>query len=398
MARFLMAWELGANLGHLTRLRPVVSALQARGHHVDLALRDVTRARTVLGPAPGRLYQAPLALNGEPGVAGRPAWTLADVLQSCGYASAGGLSGLVEAWRAVFDASGCQALVVDHAPTALLAARAAGLPAVHIGHGFSVPPRVSPLPVFRDWASPPASHAAEVDAAVLGVVNTVLREHGAKPLHRLCDLFYPEHTVLCTWPELDHYGGRGRAPTDCLGPDGEYLPGAPAEWPPGTGAYVFAYLRQSHPGHTALLRALAGLGLPTLCYLQGDAEPEVTAHTLRYSRAPVDLRRVLPRCSLLVCHGGQATVAQALRLGVPALMLPEHAEQHLLARQLERHGAGVNLASQPPGLNTATLIAQMVRPDGAHAQAANALAQRHADFRPEALTSHIADAALSLIG
>lgn len=388
-----MAWELGANLGHLTRLRPVAAALKARGHTMSFALRDVMGSRTLLPPELGRVYQAPLAINASP----RPAWTMADVLMSCGHGNASHLAGLVAAWQSLIEASECDAVIADHAPTALLAARVADLPALHIGHGFSVPPRLSPLPVFRDWAPPPAQHAAEVDAQVLRCVNTVLSEAGAMPLDRLCDLFYPERTLLCSWPELDHYGGLGRSAGDYAGPDCEYAPGAEPVWPPGTGPHVLAYLRSSHPGHAEVLQALAASGLPTLCYLPGDGPEPVKASTLRYSRQPLDLRRALPRCSLLVCHAGQASVVQALRLGIPVLMLPEHAEQHLLARQVERSGVGVNAALRAQPVAYAPLIAAMVQAEGPYAKAARTVARRHAAFDPAALTATIVEALESVL-
>jgi hypothetical protein len=39
MARFLITWELGGGLGHLSGLKPIVAELLRRGHHVSLALR-----------------------------------------------------------------------------------------------------------------------------------------------------------------------------------------------------------------------------------------------------------------------------------------------------------------------------------------------------------------------
>lgn len=396
MARFLLAWELGANLGHLTRLRPVAQALQARGHEVVYALRDVSGSRAVLGAPRATVLQAPLALNAAP----RAAWTLADVLLSCGYASAPALAGLVDAWSALMGLAGCDALVADHAPTALLAARAAGIPALHIGHGFSVPPRQSPLPVFRDWVAAAPQHAAQADAQALASVNAVLAERRAAPLSQLCELFHPERTLLCTWPELDHYAGLGRSAADYHGPDCDVGPGQDVHWPAAPGPRVFAYLRASHPDTAEVLRALHALALPSVCFVPdaGKALADVAAApTLRLSTEPLHMQQALAGCALLVCHAGQATVAQGLRLGIPSLLLPVHAEQFLLARQLQRHGAALNAATLPRPADYRAVIGALVSPDSAQAAAARSLAAAHAGFAPAALTGRIADAAVALL-
>src|SRR5882724_9197875 len=396
MAHFLIAWELGANLGHATRLRAVALALKARGHQLSFVLRDVVRTRNLLGPELGPVFQAPLLLNAVV----KPAWSMADILLSCGYDSARTLSGLVGAWKALLELSGCDALLVDHSPTALLTARLAGIPALHIGHGFSIPPRETPLPIFRDWVSVPASHAAQSDAQALASVNEVLAAHGAQPLQRLCDLFYPERTLLCAWPESDHYAGRDCAACDYWGPDSELLPGAALRWPDAKGPRVFAYVRAEHPEHADVLRALAGLGCSTVCFFP-DRAASTTAPPesplIHYSTEPIDLRQALSECQLVVCHAGQATVAQALRFGVPCLLLPTQTEQFLLARQLERCGAAINAATVARPVNYAALITELTRPDGKHVAAARAMAWKYRDFNPSRLTADIASAAEAVV-
>ncbi len=59
MATYLFAWELGFGLGHLVNLRPLVAGLCARGHRVELALRDLTRSRTIFPGQHVSLWQAP---------------------------------------------------------------------------------------------------------------------------------------------------------------------------------------------------------------------------------------------------------------------------------------------------------------------------------------------------
>ncbi len=395
MAHVLLAWELGANLGHATRLRSIALALKARGHQVSFALRDVVSTRGLLGPELGPTLQAPLRLDGTP----RVAWSLADVLLTCGYDTPQSLSGLASAWVQLIELTGCDLVLADHAPTALLAARLVGRPALHVGHGFSIPPRQSPLPVFRDWAAVSPSHAAESDALVLAHVNGVLLAQGRAALPQLCDLFYPEQTWLRTWPELDHYAGAGRADSEYLGPDCEFQPGVAPHWPATPGPRVFAYLRASHPDHAEVLRALHQRGLATVCFFpdraQSKAATFVSPH-IHFSEQPIDLQQVMADCAVVVCHAGQATVAQALRAGVPCLLLSTQSEQFLMARQTERCGAGINAASRAQPVDYGSLLAELSAPNGEHTLAARAMALKHQGFDPAGLMVQIVAAAEAL--
>src|SRR5690349_5708824 len=63
MARILMAWELGGGYGHLAPLLSLARPLQAEGHTLMLAARDLSAAEVVLGgsgvpdcPAPANCF------------------------------------------------------------------------------------------------------------------------------------------------------------------------------------------------------------------------------------------------------------------------------------------------------------------------------------------------------
>jgi UDP-N-acetylglucosamine:LPS N-acetylglucosamine transferase len=118
---------------------------------------------------------------------------------------------------------------------------------------------------------------------------------------------------------------------------------------------------------------------------------------IHFSEQPFDLRQVMADCALVVCHAGQATVAQALRAGVPCLLLPTQAEQFLLARQLERCGAGVNAASRAQPVDYGALFAELIVPNGHCAVAARNMAQKYSGFNPAALAAQIAAAAETLV-
>jgi rhamnosyltransferase subunit B len=50
---------------------------------------------------------------------------------------------------------------------------------------------------------------------------------------------------------------------------------------------------------------------------------------------------VYPSCAVVIHHGGISTAAQALRAGVPQLVVPWVLDQFWTAAQVERIGAGV---------------------------------------------------------
>jgi hypothetical protein len=62
------------------------------------------------------------------------------------------------------------------------------------------------------------------------------------------------------------------------------------------------------------------------------------------------MERALTRAALVACHGGQGIAFEALRHGLPLLVVPFQPEQAQNGRCLERLGCGVRLANVPPFL------------------------------------------------
>src|SRR5690348_15509947 len=125
MATILLAWELGAGLGHLQRLRPLAEELLRRGHRVVASLRDIPRAGAVFGGMQVRLLQAPQKLRPPPDEF-KPPLTLPHILHNTGFGDDMELAALAGAWRNLLELVRPDAVVFDHSPTALLASR--GLP------------------------------------------------------------------------------------------------------------------------------------------------------------------------------------------------------------------------------------------------------------------------------
>ncbi|AXV76115.1 MULTISPECIES: glycosyltransferase [Ralstonia solanacearum species complex] len=339
MHRILFAWELGANFGHLTRDLPVANALRARGHEVAFCVKDVHVAQQVLATEGFRFMQAPLA----PGAAttSQTQANYAEMLMALGYSSSALLAGLVNGWLTVFGLFKPDVVVINHAPTALLAARAVGIPTVLTCTGFELPPASDALPSIIPWQHVPAERLIAADQAVMHLMNGILRQYGKPLLARVGDLFAGETRLMTTFSELDHYGPRPEE--HYVGPVAAMPKAKKHAWPAAPGKRIFAYLRPSIPGLEHLLAALKAPSANVLCVIPG-----VSAATADRYRAPgftvldqpISLQELLPEADLLVASGA-GTVADALLAGVPLLMAPQFVEQALLARRIEALGAGV---------------------------------------------------------
>ncbi len=403
MAHFLFAWELGGGLGHAGRIKPLALEVQRRGHATTLVLRDLVQTDQVLREVPGERLQAPLWMFRTVGVP-EPPVSLAEILLSNGYLQPQHLRAQVQGWLSALRLCGAQALVCDYAPTAVLAARVAGLPVATLGIGFYMPPDVQPLPPFRDWEPLAAGRVAHAEAQVLATVNAVLHSFDRPPLQRLWQLFAGDRPLLCSWPEFDHYAVTAAAPAAAplarrdvrwFGPNfTANAAGQAPPWPAGPGPRVFAYLKSAHPDHVQVLQALDQAGCRTLCYLPELASgkpPPYQAASVAYSAAPVPLGPVFAdECALVVCHAGEATLAQALLAGVPVLLLPMNPEQFLMARAVGRTGAGLNAAEQARPLLYTALVRQLLQTSSFTA-AARAFAARYASFSHAAQTQALGD-------
>lgn len=379
MARILLAWELGAGLGHLVNVVALHGALTADGHRCDLVVQDVEGVGRVGRPEGARVLQAPMAVTpASPHI--RQPVTHAEVLHNCGFDTAARIEHRMRAWRDLYALLEPDALVCDHAPSAILAARGTGIRTVHASNTFSLPPDTSPLAPIRKADAARAGKAARIERRVLEDVNAALAGLGLPALAALHELFSFDVPGLLTFQELDPFPRRNRVP-EYWGP---VMPrgGTAPEWPAGAGGPVFVYVR-AHPGLAALFDCLYDSGRPVLIHA-----PETDARfrrrwegeNLRFAEAPLDPLRTCREAALTVTHSGVGMGTIALLAGCPALLLPLHAEQALVAAALARTGAA--LAADLDDADTVDAALGRLLHDGSHAEAAKAFAARHAGHGP----------------
>ena len=79
---------------------------------------------------------------------------------------------------------------------------------------------------------------------------------------------------------------------------------------------------------------------------------------------------VLPRCSVVICHGGAGTTLAALATGLPLLILPQGADQYVIGEMIVGAHPGVRLV--PSEVNSAAIRSSVVALLNEHAYRSNA--------------------------
>ncbi|MBW3805552.1 glycosyltransferase family 1 protein [Aeromonas jandaei] len=339
MSKVLFAWELGANFGHLSRDIPVAQKLRETGVQVRFAVRDTRVAGEMLPPHQFEFLQAPICFGRTR--LGHQQANYAEMLLAEGWGDRKAFFGYISAWCELLVGGDFDAVVADHAPGVLLAARITGRLAIPLGSGFEIPPDCKPMPTIRPWEQIDQARLLASEQHLLTLINATLTHFGAQPYDRLAEMFALS-PVLTTFEELDHYGARNGG---CYVGSIHGLCRAPlVSWPSGAGPRVIVYLRAQYKVTSDVIKGLIELGVRAVCVIPeaGEAIKQLNhSQTITILEHPVTLNSLLEEADVVISHGGVGTVAEALLKGVPILMIPITVEQYLLARRVEAIGAGI---------------------------------------------------------
>jgi UDP:flavonoid glycosyltransferase YjiC (YdhE family) len=348
MGKILCCWELGEGYGHIGQFFPVIKEFVRRGHEVHFVVKDLSKLGNLDWPASVSFLQAPLWLERPKNSLGAECY--AEIILHKGYESAVHLKTLVKAWQYLLESVNPDLLILDHAPTALLASRGMQVPRLLFTNPFVAPP-ASSLPIsMRPWQSVNQARLDEVDALVTRTINQVCDELGLPPITRVSDLFVVDRTILTGFYELDLYRDlRSSAIYGGSLPGGDGLQ-RPA-WAPGMSIKVFAYLKAGRENVEAVLQYLAALQVRVVCFYSGARTKDLERYrgsSIIVSDKPFDVMQACRDANVIICHAGMGMVSSALYAGKPMILLPTQVEQQNTAFQLKNLGVATLIQKEDP--------------------------------------------------
>ena len=397
MSVILYTWELGGGLGHLAQFLPLAEKLIGEGHELHLAVKDIDTAVRFFGRFNVRYHQAPW--KRLPARAPKdPARTFAHILHNIGWELPEELSAMAGAWRHLMESIRPDIILLDHSPTALLAAQSIACPKMAISTGFCHPPVISPLPDLRHWLPSEADRLPEDEHVLLETINGYLKSISQRPLGCVTELFgNVDATYLATFRELDPYRDHRK---EAVYHGVWRFPGGDApDWPSGAdGKRIVGYLK-NFPHVGFLLETLGRSGIPTVIF--GDSIPKpirqrTASPTLRFADRPVDLKLACSQADMIIHHAGHATTATSLLAGTPGLLLPFHLEQTLTAISVEKQGAA-GIAS-PMRRDQLAANLHSVLNESSYLRAAQSFAEKYRDHDPEREVEQCAEKIGRLLG
>jgi len=390
VARILVGYERGENLGHYRRLRPVAEALAAQGHQVTMFLLNPYDCRAELTKNPFPFIQSPDLVVPNPAERGpKRMGSYSDIMVYGGFGSVETLFTATLAWRTLLDQMRVDLIVCDHSPTLCFAAYGR-IPVVQVGDGFTIPPAQGErFPGFTPERVPTV--AVE---QIVATMNEVQRRLGGPQVPTVTAPLRTAGRMICTLTGLDPYRTERRDPV--IGPTEGLQSPLPL---PGT-PHVFAYLGLEHAITKKILAALKQSDLPTEAYVRGMT-PELAADYVRpglnFFKAPQPIGDVLSRATLAIHHGGSGMTLACCSAGRPQIALPIHDETLLNTMTLERTGVGRRLTLKQIEEDGAAQVAQ-IEADPRHRERAAIIAEEIRAAGPFRPLEHIVQACRASLG
>lgn len=354
MHNIILIWEMGAELGHITRLKELAEKLCQKGHNVTFILNTPSLI-SALPPhyptTPFNVIQAPAKWTKKSLKLSRKPANFSEILIANGYHKTQELTDQIQEWQQLLTSLNADLIIFDYAPTAILASRGLLCKKMSLDDPFSKPPNSYPLPIFSMARNVSINNLRISDDKLVNIVNKALCTLHIPPIKFAYDIFHVDRSILLSIEEVDPYANQ-RENTKYYGPiSSNNLSGASLTWSanPKT-KKVFAYLKPDYPKLDELLDALSQLNIEAHIYipsstLKGEqgAMNNNKAPNIRISNTPYILDSSLQSADLLICHGGHSTTLNGIINGLPVLLIPLQQEQFITTQRCIDSGLGRGL-------------------------------------------------------
>ncbi|MCB5228206.1 hypothetical protein JAO78_015455 [Alishewanella sp. 16-MA] len=329
----VIAWELGAALGHVMGFRALAIGLLAQNMKVSIVGRNLASVQQVLSELDVTFYQSPISLS-ERRERLTATYSYSDIIHDLGYESDQSLLGLTKGWSNLFELIKPDLVICDHSPTALLVCKCLDIQSCTFGNGFFLPPDTKGPVLFQQTDAITTQDVNQRYLTVVENINLVLKAYGRNSINVLYDLFRDSTHFLCTFSEIDHYQRSGDS--EYYGPRNTTNTGITVPLKPSQ-KVVFAYLQPRTQLLVPLIKSLAKLSIKSVLFI--PKAPAELASSIQESTnielydRPVNISKIFEQTALLINNASHGLVGEAILHGKPNLLLPYQLEQNILARK-----------------------------------------------------------------
>ena len=333
----------GIGTGHISRCRPLVNSLAARGHDCSAAVTGYRAGKLledscpVMTPPPGYRKRVAPSTDTMPPYLVIP--DLESVVSAYQRDAADGLAATLDFFEDAINQVRPELIVVDQVMGPAALARERGIGVIQVSH----PPFLPGYGPWLKWAKEKDPRIVSPPAQVILDEAFGARNMAAPSAEDLFDgdrILIPGHPAFGTCEKAFHF-------------QPERLP----ERPPAGGRraeppLVLSYMSfMARELGTEIDRGILGTGSRAALVDGHDyGLPEEIARDPRVSilgREPIE--ELLVQASAIVHGGGSGIAQEALVAGTPQVSVPRNTEQETTGRKLEEFGAGrlVAVSDQP---------------------------------------------------
>ncbi len=339
----------GIGTGHVSRCRPVVDSLTARGHSCFAAVTGYRAGKLLEDVCPVMTPPPDYRKRVAPSTGAMPPYLVIPDLESVVSAyqrdAADGLAATLDFFEDAIDETRPELIVVDQVMGPAALARERGIGVVQVSH----PPFLPGYGPWMKWAGKTDPRIVSPPAQVILDEAFAAREAATPSVEDLFSgdlVLIPGHPAFGTCEKAFHFRPN-RLP--------ERLPaeGRQAE-PPLVLSYM-SFMAQElgvdvvrgilDAGCRAALIDGNNYGLPE--EIAGDPRVSILG------REPIE--ELLVQASAIIHGGGSGIAQEALAAGTPQVSVPRNTEQETTGRKLEQFGAGKLVAVSDQPLETIEL-------------------------------------------